>query len=234
MNLNPVDERVEAIRLRAKSDPEGARDELWSWLNEVLALPPQQRHTALAVLDRLFKAGEPHEEYADGHNIIGVPRATVHPVLDRLIHAIFSVWQPWHGKQWSRERREGATTFTRGYMLLSLLVTPRHRFRKVGEHHWNAYTQPMLLRPSVETPHHEVLVLDYPAGERQAWMMSIVHDELTAVVPGAWLAKVYLHTRFGRRTRNVPIAYFPIRTALPGEEPIVLPGERTHHLMPCP
>ena len=226
--ITAFDRRVANIRKRAESDPIAARDELWSWVNEVSSFAPYQRKEGLAELDRIFLAGQPFHEYADGHNIIGVPNLFVHPILDRTLRAILNLWQPWRGKHWSAAEKRGATTFTRSYAWLVRPFTPLYEYKKVGKKHIDGYFQPMNVRASVETPHMPTLVLDYPEGPSQAWVMSRVHDELTAIIPGVWLAKVFLH--IGQR--NVPFLYFPIKTALPGEAPIVLPDEDEVYPLP--
>ncbi len=35
--------------------------------------------------------------------------------------------------------------------------------------------------------------------------MNHVHDELTAIIPGAWLAKAYVHIAWRTTTRHIPI-----------------------------
>ncbi|WP_194827801.1 hypothetical protein [Nocardia sp. XZ_19_231] len=102
--LDALDCRVAALRLRAQPDPVGAHDEAWSWINEVSAFVPYERNMALATLDPMHRVGRPCAEFADGQNIFGVANTTTNPVVDRLMRAILSLWQPWHGKQWSAAR----------------------------------------------------------------------------------------------------------------------------------
>jgi hypothetical protein len=224
-------DRVRSIRLRGLTDPIGARDEMWSWLNETSGRAPQERSRALDDLEHLWRAGEAWVADIDGHNVIGTPTMAIHPLADRTLAALIALWTPWHGKHWSAAERRGATTFSPAFRWAAAPIMPKYRFRRVGTRHVNGYFCPMPVQASVLDANHEVLVLDYASEPGQPWPMSLVHDEVTAVVPGAFLARIFLHVRRHGATRFMPIGYFPIKTALvsAGERPIRLPAEESEY-----
>src|SRR5437588_10355287 len=119
----PVAERISKLRERAQSDPGGARDEAWEWLQELGRRAATDREGALAELQEVFLSGEPAT--GDSGQTEGLLVAwAMNPIADRVIGTITNAWMPWLGKKFYPEESRGENTLTRSARWPAKLLWP--------------------------------------------------------------------------------------------------------------
>src|ERR1700737_9734 len=111
LRSGPVAERVAKLREQARTDPAGAREEAWSWIEQLGKRARSERSDALAELQELFVCGKPAEGITGQTEGILVAW-TMHPLADKAIGTITNAWMPWLGKKFDPEQRTGVNTLT--------------------------------------------------------------------------------------------------------------------------
>jgi len=209
LRKGPVAERVNELRERAKTDPVGARDEAWDWIEELGRRAVSDREGALAELQELFLCGRPAEGI-EGQTEGVLVTWTMHPLADKLVGTVTNAWMPWVGKKFDSERGRGANTLTRSARWPAKLLWPLYGTRPDplgrGAFDFTTYVEPGRLDPSVD-----VLVIDYesvPSNPRL--LIRQIRDELVQLVPGANLGKMLV--RVPRRQGLFPALYFALKS----------------------
>jgi hypothetical protein len=209
LGQGPVAEWVASLRERAQTDPHGARDEAWSWIEELGRRAVKDRQGALEELQEIFLSGQPAEEISGQTEGILVTW-TMHPLADKVIGSITNAWMPWVGKKFDPADNKGANTLTRSARWPAKLLWPLYATREDplgrGAFDFNTYVEAGRLDPSVE-----VLVIDYesvPSNPRL--LIRQIRDELVQIVPGANLGKMLV--KVPRRSDLFPALYFALRS----------------------
>jgi hypothetical protein len=212
-----VSERVAALRELAQSDPQAAQDAVWGWLHRLGADLPHP--SAEAELAELFAAGAPAvvDGPTEGLLVGWVPAAgdldssgrfvyrTAHLVTERL------GLMPWLGKKFDRPADRGTNMVSRAAVVLSKVLAPRYRFRRVGDH-WEGFEMLNRIEVSVVSPGTDVLVLDYENIGTNPWPINQIRDEAVQLVPGTYLGAKLWHQRNGYRQ----FAYWAAKMQIPG------------------
>ena len=206
-----VAERVAKLRERSRRDPRGAREEAWSWLQELGERAHRDREAALSDLQAIFLCGRPAEGI-EGQTEGILVTWTVHPLSDRLIGTVTDAWMPWLGKKFDRAQRHGINTLTGSARWPAKLLwpfystTPSERGRSAFG--FETYVEAGRLDPSVD-----VLVIDYAKVESNpALLIRQIRDELVQIVPGANLGKMLVNAP-GRR-EPFPVLFFALKSEI--------------------
>jgi hypothetical protein len=207
----PVGERVAALRTRAVSDAEGAREEAWAWIEELGRTARERRESAHAELQELFLCGQPADDVRGQTDGILVSW-TMHPLADRLIGALTDSWMPWLGKKFDRERGEGVNTLTESARWPAKIVWPLYSTRDSplgrSAFDFKTYVEAGRLDPEVQ-----VLVIDYEkVPSNPLLLIRQIRDELVRVVPGANLGKMLVDVP--GRSELFPALFFALRSEL--------------------
>ena len=204
----PVGKRVAELRELAATDPEGARDQAWAWIEELGARARADRQEAHGELQQLFLCGEPADDIS-GQTEGVLVTWTMHPLADRVIGTLTDAWMPWLGKRFMPEEGKGVNTLTASARWPSKLIWPLYSMRDSPLGHsafdFNTYVEAGRLDPSVQ-----VLVIDYESVPANPMLLiRQIRDELVRIVPGAYLGKMLV--KVPRREELFPALYFALR-----------------------
>jgi hypothetical protein len=207
----PVAERVAALRDKAKTDPEGAREEAWNWLEQLGRRAVSDRAGALAELQEIFLSGQPAEGVRGQTEGILVTW-TMQPAADKIIGSITNAWMPWLGKKFYPEEKRGENTLTNSARLPAKLLWPLYKtsHSPLGRtaFDFTTYVEAGKLDPSVD-----VLVIDYESvRSNPRLLIRQIRDELVQIVPGANLGKMLV--KVPRRRELFPALYFALKSDL--------------------
>jgi hypothetical protein len=208
---NPVAARVAELRTKAGTDPGGAREEAWAWIEDLGQRARENRKDAHEELQQLFLTGEPADDIKGQTEGILVTW-TLHPLADRVLGTITGSWMPWLGKAFTPETETGVNTLTKSARLPSKLLWPLYSMRDSPLGHsafdFKTYVEAGKLDPSVD-----VLVIDYESvPENPALLIRAIRDELVRIVPGANLGKMLV--KVPRRKDLFPACYFALKSEL--------------------
>jgi hypothetical protein len=210
-----VDDRMSRLQAIADIDPQAAQDAAWAWIERLGAgLPGDAAEIELA---QLFAAGKP--AVVDGQTdgmLVGwtTPDADLDRTA-RVIHAAAKAvtdrlgLMPWLGKKFDRAAQRGTNSVTTLATVLTKLLAPSYRMRRVGDH-WEGFEMLNRVEASVVSPDTRVLVLDYETIGTNPWPINRVRDEAVQIVPGIYLGAKLWHQDNGYRQLAYWAAKSPI------------------------
>jgi hypothetical protein len=206
-----VAKRVAKLRTQAKTDPEGAREEAWAWIEELGRRAVSDRAGALAELQEMFVCRQPAEAIRGQTEGILVTW-TMQPLADKVIGAITNAWMPWIGKKFYPEEKRGENTLTNSARLPAKLLWPLYKtsHSPLGRtaFDFTTYVEAGKLDPSVD-----VLVIDYESvRSNPRLLIRQIRDELVEIVPGANLGKMLV--KVPGRSALFPALYFALKSDL--------------------
>jgi hypothetical protein len=207
----PIAERIAHLRDHASTDPQGARDEAWRWIEELGRRAVNDREPALGELQQMFLAGEPAEGI-DGQTEGILVTWTMHPVADKVIGSVTNAWMPWLGKKFYPQENRGENTLTRSARWPAKILWPLYSTgtSPLGRtaFDFTTYVEAGKLDPSVN-----VLVIDYASvSSNPRLLIRQIRDELVQIVPGANLGKMLV--KVPRRRELFPALYFALKSEL--------------------
>ncbi len=192
LRSGPVAERVTSLRELGRTDPQGARDQAWDWIEELAGRAREDREGTLVELQELFVCGQPAEGIhgqAEGR----VVTWSIHPVIDKAIGALTDAWMPWLGKRFDAEHRRGTNTLAASARWPMRLLWPLYSTQALPEgcsaFEFTTYVEAGMLDPSID-----VLVIDYESvSSNPRLVIRQVRDELVQIVLGANLGKMLVN-----------------------------------------
>jgi hypothetical protein len=207
---DPVAKHVQALRRQAKTDPEGAREQAWAWIEELSMRAHEDRKEAVGELQKLFVQGKPAKPAGQTEGILVT--WTMHPLADRVIGAITDSWMPWLGKKFDPAKKRGVNTLTDSARWPSKLIWPLYSTKDSplgrSAFDFKTYTEAGKLDPDVK-----VLVIDYESvPENPNLLIRQIRDELVEIVPGANLGKMLV--KVPRRRELFPALYFALKSEI--------------------
>ena len=205
----PVAERVAKLRQQARTQPDAARDDAWSWIAELGRQALRDRESALSDLQAMFLSGQPAEGISGQTEGILVAW-TMHPLADKLIGTITGAWMPWLGKKFDPAQHSGINTLTNSARWPAKILWPLYATEQAplgrSAFDFETYVEAGRLDPSVD-----VLVIDYAPVERNPRLLiRQIRDELVQVVPGANLGKMLVNVP--GRSRPFAALYFALKS----------------------
>lgn len=189
---SPIEERLARWQAIAAIDPQAAADAAWASIERLGAeLPGQPAEIELA---QLFAAGTPADVDGQTEGLL-VGWATASADLDRSGRAVRALAEimtrriglmPWLGKKFDRAAQRGTNSVDATAVLLTKLLAPSYRMRRVGDH-WEGFDMLTRFEDSVISEGTAVLVLDYETIGTNPWPINRVRDEAVQIVPGVYL-----------------------------------------------
>jgi hypothetical protein len=204
----PCGPRVAELRERAKTDPTGARDEAWSWIEVLGERASKDRESAIEELGQLFLCGRPATVSGQTEGVLVT--WTMHPLADKVIGAITDSWMPWLGKKFDPAEQKGINTLTDSARWPAKVLWPLYSTKDSplgrSAFDFKTYIEAGKLDPSVQ-----VLVIDYESvPTNPILLIRQIRDELVEIVPGANLGKMLV--RVPRRKDLFPALYFALKS----------------------
>jgi hypothetical protein len=212
-----VEQRISRLRRISDIDPQAAQDAAWAWIERLGAeLPGQAAEIELA---QLFAAGTPAviDGQTDGMLVGWTTSDADLSRAGRVIRELAMTvtnrlgLMPWLGKKFDRSAQRGTNSVTTTATLLTLVLAPMYRMRRVGDH-WEGFDMLNRVEPSVVSPDTRVLVLDYETIGTNPWPINRVRDEAVQIVPGVYLGAKLWHQHNGYRQ----LAYWAARPQITG------------------
>lgn len=181
-------ERVESLRILAKSDPLNAQDATWAWIQRMGRLAAKDRERAARELDALFALGLPPENI-DGP-VDGLLVSTMFgPRSDALARRVLSNWTPWRGKRFHASEQRGENLITSEARWAFRLIWPSYGARPEHDGANGFDFETRIERGAVE-PAIDVLVVDYArAAGNPRRIVPRIRDEVVEIVPGTFLGR---------------------------------------------
>ena len=184
----PIAERVGELRSRAKKDPDGAREETWSWFKQL------GKERDEDTLNELFAQGKsPKDLDGPTDGILVVP--LIQGVLDQGLSLITSIWMPWSGKRFDAANDRGDNLLAESAHWPAKLLWPRYSTKEIDEGGRAAFDFNTYIEPGKHDPKTDVLVIDYaPVSDNPDLLIRKIRDELVEVAAGAYLGKILYRT----------------------------------------
>ncbi len=206
----PCGPRVAELREQAKTDPTGARDAAWAWIEQLGEQAQTDRAGAIEELQNLFLCGEPAVVAGQTEGILVT--WTMHPLADKVIGALTDSWMPWLGKKFDPAEQKGINTLTDSARWPAKLLWPLYSTKDSplgrSAFDFKTYVEAGKLDPSVN-----VLVIDYESvPENPILLIRQIRDELVQIVPGANLGKMLV--KVPARKELFPALYFALKSDL--------------------
>lgn len=177
-------------------------------LQGVQTIVRRDRARGLALLNELFRSGEPPAPLMNGRYAGKLVALDIAPVVTTLFNALTAVWLPWKGKTFNASRQQGDNVFTRDSLLIARLFNPLYRgFVDDSPHTYRAFRFRTYVAAGREDPDRQVLKIDYNLPESPSLTIRRVLDELVQVEPGVFLGKAHVQWWWGRWQR---VAFFAL------------------------
>lgn len=198
-----LEQRLAALRKRAKKETEAAREETWSWFEQL------GKDRDEAALDALFARGKaPRKLDGPTEGILVAP--LIQGILDHGLSLITSVWMPWSGKRFDAKANCGDNLLTESAHWPARLLWPRYSTKEI-EGGIAAFEFVTRVEPGKHDPETDVLVIDYaPVTDNPDLLIRKIRDELVEVVPGANLGKILYRSGEDAYTN---LGFFALRPA---------------------
>jgi hypothetical protein len=174
-----------------KAKEQLTRDAAWDRLRRIGAGLPGA--AAEAQLAEMFAAGTPARVDGPTDGML-VGWTDCGATLDRPGRIVLALGKavtrmgvmPWLGKRFDRQAQRGTNAVTGTAVVLTGLLAPSYRMRKVGDH-WEGFDMLNRVEPSVISAGTQVQVLDYETIGTNPWPINRVRDEAVEIAPGVLL-----------------------------------------------
>lgn len=202
-----VEERLEWLRRSVTTEPAGAAQAAWSWIEDLSERAKSDAASADAELNELFRMGTPPTDL-DGPTEGMLVMTTTNPALDMAVRAVTALWMPWQGKRFDAEAATGDNRLTRSTGLVSKLLWPLYSMRD-AEAGKLAFDFKTYVEAGKDDPDRQVMVIDYADVEKNPRLIiRSIRDELVELVRDVYLGKILFHTGDDKYSK---IGYFALR-----------------------
>ncbi len=207
----PVLGRLEELRRKAGSDPDGVRDEAFRWVLELGKSIASDRRRSLGDLKSLFAAGTVPQGL-DGQTegrLVGW--ATI-PAVDRIMAGATGIWLPWLGKYFDSANASGYNLMSGPVRYAGRIVWPAYRMLRPYQGRTRGFEFTTAAARGKLGDGSEVLAIEYdtvPSNPR--FVIRSVLDELVELVPGAYLGQMLWRSGSAERARYTMLCYFALR-----------------------
>jgi len=199
--------KLEWLRDSVKTQPEGAADATWAWIEELSKRSGNDADGADSDLNELFRLGTAPTDL-NGATEGMLVMTTTNAAFDTVVRAITALWMPWQGKRFDNESATGDNRLTKSTGLVGKLLWPLYSMKDHIDGKL-AFDFKTYVEPGKEDPDVDVMVIDYADIEdNPKLIIRSVRDELVELVPGVYLGKILFKTDSGYSK----IGYFALRT----------------------
>lgn len=198
--------KLQWLRDSVKTQPAGAADSTWAWIDDLSRRARSDADSADAELNELFRLGTPPTDLHGATEGMLV-MTTTNPAFDAVVRVITSLWMPWQGKRFDAEAAKGDNRLTRSTGLVGKLLWPLYSMTDHADGKL-AFDFKTYVEPGKEDPDVDVMVIDYADIEKNPKLIiRSVRDELVELVSGVYLGKILFKTDSG----YTKIGYFALR-----------------------
>lgn len=198
--------KLQWLRDSVKTQPEGAADSTWAWIEELSRRAGSDAESADSELNELFRLGTPPTDLHGATEGMLV-MTTTNPAFDAVVRMITSLWMPWQGKRFDAEAGKGDNRLTRSTGLVGKLLWPLYSMTDHTDGKL-AFDFKTYVEPGKDDPDIDVMVIDYADIEKNPKLIiRSVRDELVELVSGVYLGKILFKTDSGYSK----IGYFALR-----------------------
>jgi hypothetical protein len=202
-----VEGRLERLRQSVLTEPSGAAEAAWGWIEDLSKRSKSDADAADAELNQLFRLGTPPTGL-DGPTEGILVMTTTNPALDMAVRAVTALWMPWQGKRFDADAATGDNRLTRRTGLVSKLLWPLYSMRD-AEAGKLAFDFKTYVEAGKDDPDRQVLVIDYANVEKNPRLIiRSIRDELVELVRGVYLGKILFNTGDEKYSK---IGYFALR-----------------------
>lgn len=198
--------RVEWLRKSMKSEPAGAAEAAWGWIEELSTRAKADAAGAEAELNELFRLGDVPvglDGPTDGILVMTTTRAR----SDAALRALTAVWMPWQGKRFNSGAATGDNRLTKSTGVVGKFLWPLYSMRDT-ESGKLAFDFKTYAEAGKDDPDIQVMVIDYANVQKNPrFVIRSVRDELVEIVPGVYLGKIL----FNSSEKYTKIGYFALR-----------------------
>ena len=199
--------KLEWLRDSMKTQPDGAADSAWGWIEDLSEKAKSDADAADSDLNELFRLGNAPTDL-NGPTEGMLVMTTTNPAFDAVVRAITALWMPWQGKRFDNQAATGDNRLTRSTGLVGKLLWPLYSMRDAAGGKL-AFDFKTYVEAGKEDPDVNVMVIDYADIEDNPKLtIRKVRDELVEVVPGVYLGKILFKTDSG----YTKLGYFALRT----------------------
>ncbi|MBU3687423.1 MAG: hypothetical protein FGM25_13645 [Mycobacterium sp.] len=199
--------KLEWLRDSMKTQPDGAADSAWAWIEDLSEKAKADATAADSDLNELFRLGTAPTNL-NGPTEGMLVMTTTNPAFDAVVRAITALWMPWQGKRFDNQAATGDNRLTRSTGLVGKLLWPLYSMRDAAEGKL-AFDFKTYVEAGKEDPDVDVMVIDYADVEDNPKLtIRKVRDELVELVPGVYLGKILFKTDSG----YTKLGYFALRT----------------------
>ncbi len=199
--------RLEWLRKSMKSEPAGAAEAAWAWIEELSARSKTDAVAAETELDELFLlGGVPNGLNGPTEGIL--VSTTTNPKADAAVRTVTALWMPWQGKRFDSAAATGDNRLTKSTGLVGKLLWPLYSMRD-AEAGKLAFDFKTYVEAGKDDPELQVMVIDYANVESNPRLViRSIRDELVEIVPGVYLGKIL----FKSGEKYTKIGFFALRT----------------------
>ena len=181
--VSEVEARLPDLRERSATDPAGAQEAAWAWIEEL------GRRKAETELGKLYRLGTPPRGLEGPTNGILVT-PLIHPAADFLLRALAGAWMPWLGKSFDTRAAHGYNRLAPSARWPAKLFWPLYA-TKPDAGARAAFDFETAIEPGKADPEIEVLKIDYgPVESNPRFIIRQIRDELVELVPDTYLGKI--------------------------------------------
>lgn len=198
--------KLQWLRDSVATQPEGAADSTWAWIEELSRRAGSDPESADSELNELFRLGTPPTDLHGATEGMLV-MTTTNPAFDAVVRMITSLWMPWQGKRFDAEAAKGDNRLTRSTGLVGKLLWPLYSMTDHTDGKL-AFDFKTYVEPGKDDPDIDVMVIDYADIEKNPRLIiRSVRDELVELVRSVYLGKILFKTDSG----YTKIGYFALR-----------------------
>jgi hypothetical protein len=203
-----VEGRLEWLRRSMVTEPAGAAEAAWAWVEDLSERANSDADAADEELNTLFRLGTPPTGL-DGPTEGILVMTTTNPALDMAVRAVTALWMPWQGKRFDSDAGTGDNRLTRSTGLVSKLLWPLYSMRD-AEAGKLAFDFKTYVEAGKDDPDRQVMVIDYADVEKNPRLIiRSIRDELVELVRGVYLGKILFNSSGDSYSK---IGYFALRT----------------------
>jgi hypothetical protein len=166
------------------------------------------RAQGLAVLNEIFRSGQPPDPPLDGAYDGELVALESLGFTVPFARAILAMWLPWRGKYLVAAESRGDNIFTSRSRWLFRLLYPFYRGVINGDGVFRALRFTTSIKAGMIDTDRQVLNINYDSPDNPALTIRPIIDELVQVHDGVYLGKIHFHWWWGRWQM---IGYFSLR-----------------------
>ncbi len=167
-------------------------------IREAQYLMKQNNSRGIAVLDDLFRSGDPPSPPLDGAYAGELIASCLGSPMSQVANTLAERWMPWLGKEFDEARGRGDNIFDSGSLpLFRVLLPGYHGFSRINSSSYRAFAFRTWIGMGRADPDRPVLKIDYDVSGNPRLSIRRILDELVQVDQGLYLGKAHVKWWWG-------------------------------------